>query len=117
MPAVLANTASTLYPTALSEYSSEQDGGSIRHEILGRVDPDVTFRPLMLRTGSFTVDFTTDALASDARKALSVAGAWTLAHSERASVNMRFIVRRLSRVIDGGNGRWSLNVSYEEIGA
>lgn len=114
MPAILTLGASTLTPTALSEYTSDQAGGAILHEILGRRDPDVTFRPSNLRTGSFVLDFPTEAASASARVALSAAGGWTLAHSERTSVNMRFIVRNVSRPVES-DGRWMLQVQYEEI--
>ena len=115
MPAALSNGSTTITPIALSEYMSSQEGGAILHRILGRREPDVTLRPAELRTGSFTLDFDSEGAAEDARAALSESGAWTLEHTERPSVNMRFIVRRLSLSLSG-NGRWALPVSYEEVG-
>jgi hypothetical protein len=115
MPATFTSGSTTLSPRTLSDYTSDQDGGgAIVHPILGRADPDVTFRPLGMRTGSMTLDFATEALSSAARVALARSGAWTLAHTERPTVNMRFIARGVSRPIES-NGRWMLTVRYEEI--
>lgn len=115
MGATLTSGSTTIAPIAFSDYTSEQEGGSIRHEILGRTNPDVTLRPAGLRTGSFTLDFASETASSSARTALTAAAAWTLTHTERTSVNMRFIPRRISRPVDAG-GRWVVTVSYEEIG-
>ena len=115
MSAILNNSSTTLTPRALSDYTSDQEGGAIIHRVLGRREPDVTFRPAELRTGTMVLDFETEEAAAAAREALSESGAWTLAHSARPSVNMRFIVRRLSAPISG-DGRWMVQVSYEEIG-
>lgn len=116
MPASLVSGATTLSPLTLSGYSSDQDsGGAIVHTILGRTDPDVTFRPLGLRTGSMVLDFaTTETLSNAARTALAKSGAWTLTHSERPTINMRFVTRGVSRPIEA-DGRWMLTVRYEEI--
>lgn len=114
MPALITNGTTTVAPLSLSAYSSDQAGGAIVHDILGRSTPDVTLRPLEMRTGSLVLDFATEALSSDARNALSASSSWTLTHSERTSVNMRFIVRRLSRAIEN-NGRWMLSVTWEEV--
>ncbi|WP_270353453.1 hypothetical protein [Microbacterium testaceum] len=115
MPATLISGTTTLNPLALSEYTSDQNtGGAILHTILGRPDPDVTLRPLGLRTGVMTLDFTTEALSNAARIALARAGGWTLTHTERTSVNMRFIARGVSRPIER-DGRWKVTVRYEEI--
>lgn len=114
MPAILTMGATSLAPTALSAYTSDQAGGSILHDILGRRDPDVTFRPAGLRSGSFVLDFPTEALSGSARVALSAAGGWTLTHSERTSINMRFVVRNVSRPLEA-DGRWMIQVQYEEI--
>lgn len=114
MPALITNGSKTLTPLALSAYTADQNGGSIRHDILGRATPDVTLRPLGMRTGSFDLDFISDTLANTARVTLTAASSWTLTHSERPSINMRFIVRRLGRVLEG-NGRWSISVEWEEV--
>lgn len=114
MPASLTSGSTTITPRALSGYTSDQEGGSIRHDILGRSTPDITLRPVGMRSGSFTLDFSSESAAATARTALAGASAWTLAHTERTSVNMRFIVRRLSRTLEG-DGRWYMTVSYEEM--
>jgi hypothetical protein len=116
MPAVLTSGSTTLTPRTLSDYSSENAGGSIVHAILGRREPDVTLRPVGLRTGSMTLDFATEALANTAHGALTIAAVWTLQHSERATVNMRFIVRRITRTVEA-DGRWFFTVGWEEIGS
>lgn len=113
MPALITSGSLVVAPVALSAYASDQDGGTIVHRILGG-GVDVTLRPVDLRTGSMSIDFATDSAAATARTRLSGANVWTLAHSDRTTVNMRFIVRRLSQVIDGG-GRWSLTIGWEEV--
>lgn len=113
MPALLTSGAASIAPLALSDYSADQEGGSIRHDILGRREPDITLRPVGMRNGDFTLDFPTEPAVAEARESLSAAAVWTLVHSERPSVNMRFIVRRLSRAV-AADGRWSIRVSFEE---
>lgn len=114
MPAQIVNGSTTLRPTALSEYKSDQDGGTILHPILGRASGDVTLRPALLRAGSFVLDFRTEATSESARAALSTAVVWTLTHTEQTSLNMRFIVRGLEREV-AGNGRWPVAVRFEEV--
>lgn len=113
MTALITSGATVVEPSALSSYSADQEGGTIVHPILGG-GRDITLRPVNPRTGSMTLDFPTEDDGSTARETLSAAKVWTLDHSERPSVGMRFIVRRLSQLIDGG-GRWALTVAWEEV--
>lgn len=114
MPATIASAVATLTPLALSDYTADQDGGSILHDILGRTNPDVTLRPAGMRRGTMTLDFASDALAAAARVSLAGAAVWTLTHTERASINMRFIVRRHGRAV-AGDGRYAVRVDFEEV--
>lgn len=113
MSAFITSGSLVVEPAAVSNYSADQQGGTIVHRILGG-GVDVTLRPVELRTGTMTIDFADAEEASDARSTLGGARVWMLAHSERPTVEMRFIVRRLSQVIDG-NGRWSLTIGWEEV--
>lgn len=115
MPSILTRGATTVTPIALSDYTSDQEGGTILHPILGRTNPDVTHRPAGMRTGSFALSFATEAASNTARVALAEAGGWQLTSAERPTVNMRFIVRRVSRPILL-TGEWQVTVGYEEIG-
>lgn len=114
MPALITNGGITVAPAALSEYKSDQEGGTILHPILGRASADATLRPARLRTGSFVLDFRTSALSESARASLSAALVWQLNHSEQTSLNMRFIVRGLAREVMG-DGRWPVTVTFEEV--
>ncbi|MDQ1169592.1 hypothetical protein QE392_001396 [Microbacterium proteolyticum] len=114
MPAQLISGSTKIMPTTLSEYSSDQDGGTIMHPILGRAAADVTLRPASLRTGSFVLDFRTEAASESARAALATAVVWTLSHTEQTTLNMRCIVRGVTREV-AGNGRWPVSVRFEEV--
>ncbi|SDP07292.1 hypothetical protein SAMN04487788_1945 [Microbacterium testaceum StLB037] len=114
MPATIASSVATLTPAALSNYTADQDGGSILHDILGRTEDDITLRPAGMRKGTMTLDFATDALANAARVSLGAAAVWTLTHTERTTVNMRFVVRRHGREV-AGDGRYAVRVDFEEV--
>ena len=115
MPHTLTRGSTTLTPLALSEYTSDQDGGSIFHDIPGRADPDVTLRPAGLRSGMFTLTFAGESESNAARVALAAIGVWQLQSTERSSINMRFVVTRISRPIIT-SGHWGVTVTYREVG-
>jgi len=110
----LYNGPTTLTPVALSEFKESLGGGPLVHPILGKRKPDVTMRSLGLRTGSFTLDFSTEARSAAAVEALGVARVWMLRHDDAPTLNMEFVVTGVTREVDG-SGRWPVSVEFEEI--
>ena len=118
MATIISYVGGTISPTAVLGYSSTREPGNIIHPILGRDNPDVTFRDAQLRTGTLTLGFAGDAseadsLAADEAHALGVV--FTVASTDRGSIEMSYVVAGPTmRTLEDGS-RWLVEISYQEV--
>ncbi|MCU1439997.1 MAG: hypothetical protein JWP85_994 [Rhodoglobus sp.] len=117
MSATITRGATVLSPTLVLGYESSRRSGNIVHKILGREDPDVTFAPAGLRTGTlriFCLD-QTDAIATEALH--TEVGVFVLADPEVAGIDMSYVpsgdIR--SRLDDRTVTRWVVEIDYQEV--
>lgn len=117
MPTTITTTEHTITPVLVLGYESEREPGNIIHPILGRANPDVTLRPAGLRTGELQLFFPDETEAAAAEDALAAAGVCELTTSDRASVNMTFVVEgRLARALDPETrDHWTVTVGFQEV--
>lgn len=122
MSTVITYTGGSITPDMVLSFQSSREAGNIVHPILGRANPDVTFRPAMLRTGTLQLGFyastaEADSLAAEEAHALGVV--FTLASTDRSSIEMSYVVSGgvvRSLVVPSGQGAWTLDIDFQEVG-
>lgn len=119
MATTITAGATTIAPIQVEGYSAARTGGTLVHQILARQDPDVSLRPAGMRAGTLTLLFATEATAAAAVTALSAAGAFTLASTDRTSIAMRFVVpsgQQLTIALDDvTRNHWHVSVPFQEV--
>ena len=115
MPTTITTSAGTLYPLAVSEYSTRRNARSIVHDVLGRADPDVTIRPASLRSGMLRMSFNSAASSLAAENAHATGQSFTVV-SPVAGVAMRYVVAggQIERSYSDA-GEWVLMVPFQEV--
>jgi hypothetical protein len=117
MSTVITHGSDTIEPTAVEVFESNYEGGNIIHPILGREEPDVTFRDAGLSTGTLSLVFT-DAAAATAALTLHRTGeVFTLTSAERPELNMSYVVAgRLARALSPSTlAAYRVRVDYQEV--
>lgn len=84
-------TASTAIPLVM-DYAADRASGNIVHRILGRPDPEITLKPLRMRTGTLTCFMGDITAAHDLVEQLKEIGWQRLESTEAAHTNMYFVV-------------------------
>lgn len=105
-------------PTQVDGYEPSIQVRSIVHTILGRSDPDVTFRPSGMRTGTLSLVFAAQSDAWAAVAVLRVPQVLTLTDDDVAVVNMSFVVAPgdLRPTLDDATRTvWVLEVPFQEV--
>ena len=118
MSTIISSADITITPLAVSAYSTTRAARNIVHDILGRNDPDVTFRPTGLRTGTLTLTFSSEDDSSDAEGALSDGTSFLLLSDDLSTVGMAFIVGPEGAQIQrsqGPAGEWVVSVDFQEV--
>lgn len=92
MTTTIAHVTGVVVPEVVNGFEGTREARTIVHAILGRPDPDVTFRPAGLRTGTLRLVFATGAAAAAAEAALTVPQVLTLIDNEVPEVGMSFVV-------------------------
>lgn len=107
----------TISPDVIEEYEVVQTAGNIIHPILGRADPDVTFRPAGLRTGTLALSFALEADAEDARAAHATGTVFTLIAPDRPTLEMVYVLAGTLTVGRVAAGRWIVTLEFQEVEA
>lgn len=116
MSSTITSGANTINPVAVYEYETSQPARNIVHPILGRSNPDVTFRAAGTRGGILRMVFATESSANTARSLLgSVLAAWTLNNTDRTTINMTFAVTGDITLRIDRTGAYLLDVGYAEV--
>jgi hypothetical protein len=120
MSTVITYSGGSITPDMVLSYQSAREAGNIVHPILGRANPDVTFRPAMLRTGRLELGFYSataedDSLAAEQAHALGVI--FTVASTDRSSIEMSYVVSgAVVRTLTEQRTAWTLEVDFQEVG-
>lgn len=119
MSTAISYDGGLIEPTAVLRYESSRDGGNIIHPILGRSNPDVTFRDQQLRTGTLSLGFAGDTSEDDSLTAFNAHAAgivFTLASTDLSSIEMSYVVSGpVTRTLDVPNAAWIVDVTYQEV--
>lgn len=120
MATIITHEADTITPTQVLGYRSEREAGNIIHPILGRSNPDVTLRAAALRTGELEIGFQGATAEADSLAAESIhatGGIFTVLSTERASVEMTYVVSgRVRRELDDeSRDAWVVAVGFQEV--
>lgn len=118
MTTTITHSSGVIAPEVVHGFQATRDARSIVHTILGREDPDITFRPASLRKGTLTLVFPTGAAASAAEAILVTGQVFTIQDSTVAEVGMSFVVAdgSVTRSLDGGTRVvWTVAVPFQEV--
>lgn len=119
MATLITSGTDTITPDLVLGYDAERESGNIIHPILGSENPDVTFRPARLRTGTLELLFHDEAEAVAAVHILAIAEVCAVVSDEREAVVMTFVLAgRLGHTLeDQTRDMWIVRVGYQEVTA
>lgn len=118
MSTIITHSGGAITPTIINGFSASRPVRTLVHTILGRSDPDVTYRPAGLRKGELTLVFATGAEAAAAEAALIVPQVLTLSDPAVPEVAMSFVVAdgEVGTTLDLGTRRvWIVSVPFQEV--
>lgn len=93
MSTVITYAGGTIAPEVVNGFEARRPTRTLVHTILGRPDPDITYRPAGLRTGDLSLVFATGAQAAAAEAALTVVPrVFTLTDPDVPEVAMTFVL-------------------------
>ncbi|WP_341935512.1 hypothetical protein MRBLWO14_001164 [Microbacterium sp. LWO14-1.2] len=120
MATTITHGGGAIVPALVDGFEAESETRTRVHRIIGRPDPDITLRPLDLRSGVLTLLFATGAAAASAESALRVPQVLTLSDPEVPQVAMSFVVaegRMRTRLDPDSRSAWLLEVPFCEVGS
>lgn len=120
MSTIITHAGGTITPEVVNGFASSRQARSIVHTILGRPDPDITFRPAGLRKGELTLVFETGAEAAAAEAVLVVPQVFGLNDPDVPQVSMSFVVAdgEIQNALDLETQRvWIVRVPFQEVAA
>ncbi|KNY06868.1 hypothetical protein [Microbacterium sp. GCS4] len=114
----ITHSAGVITPTIVDGYRASRAARTIVHRIIGRPDPDVSYRPASLRSGQLTCVFAVEADAHAAEAVFSVPQPLTLNDTD-VSIGMTFIVPEGGSIEveldDETRDVWLVRVDFEEV--
>lgn len=114
----IIHDAGVVTPTIVDGYSATRAARTIVHHIIGRPDPDISFRPASLRTGQLTCVFALQDAALAAATVFAKPQPLTLADPDVA-IGMTFIVPEGGAIEveldDETRDVWLVHVDFEEV--
>ncbi|WP_309105018.1 hypothetical protein [Microbacterium sp.] len=118
----ITHTTGTLTPVVVDGWRAARPARTVVHEILGRTDPDVTFRPAGLRRGTLRLVFPAEADAAHAVQVLATPQRLTLTDPDRATLAMAFVVPSDGGDIeceldDATRNVWIVSCPFQEVTA
>ena len=123
MADVIISGASVIAPTVILGYQSTREGGTIVHPIINRASPDASLRVASLRTGRMEMGFaavgTAEADSAAAEALLATAAVFSLTSSERATVQLQFVVPEGGSIVrtleDNTRSAWTVAFDWVEV--
>lgn len=118
MSTTITHSGGSIVPAVVDGFEASRQMRTIVHTILGRPDPDITYRPAGLRKGTMTLVFATGAAAAAAEAALVVPQVFTLNDPDVPQVAMSFVVAdgEVSRSLDSVTRvAWLVTVPFQEV--
>ncbi|WP_067200121.1 hypothetical protein [Microbacterium sp. XT11] len=118
MSTIITYTGGTITPAVVEGFEASRPARTIVHTILGRPDPDITFRPAGLQRGTLTLVFPNGAQARAAEAALVVPRVFTLTDIDVPEVAMQFVVADgdvTTRLDLETQQAWIVQVPFQEV--
>lgn len=118
MSTIITYAGGTITPAVVNGFDATRPTRTIVHTILGRADPDITFRPAGLRSGTLQLVFPTGEAAAAAEAALAVPRLFALADDDVPEVAMQFVVADgdITSELDMTTQTvWILGVPFQEV--
>lgn len=115
MTTSITDGSTTIYPI-IDGYTAARPNRNVVHPILGSTAPAVSLRQAGLRTGTLRLVFSSDSTAFQAHALLSSGVELTLASTERASINMSFVLAGAATIdLDSKTSvAWVVTFDYQE---
>lgn len=114
----ITHTGGTITPEVVNGFEASRAARTIVHTILGRSDPDITYRPAGLRKGELSLVFGTGAEAAAAEAILVTPQIFTLSDPDVPEVAMSFVVADgdITRALDlETQSVWIVGVPFQEV--
>lgn len=118
MSSTITHSTGTIVPKVIDGFQASIPVRTVVHTILGRPDPDITFKAAGLRSGTFALVFATGADAAAALAVLRVPQVFTLTDPAVPEVGMSFVIADddIQSALDGVTRRaWIVTVPYQEV--
>lgn len=118
MTTTITHDMGTLIPVSIEDYSASRPARSVVHTILGRSNPDITFREPGLRVGTLQCVFASQEDALAAYGVFSAPQVLALENDEIPSVDMSFVVAEgdIEITIDPDTAEfWTIAVPFVEV--
>lgn len=115
--ATITRGLESVSPYLVLGFRSTRAHGNIIHPIENSVDPDVTFAPAGLRTGTMRLFFLNAADALEAEQLHTLVGVFTLVDTALPLSNMSYVpVGDIDMEFDEATQkRWTVTVRYQEV--
>lgn len=114
----LTDDAASFTALATVEYDARRNVPNVLHQIIGRGDVDVTFKPGGLRSGSMTLLFDSYDDADGASSSLATTpGVWAYGDGgDELTIIMRLVVNgETALVLDETRAAWLLQIPFQEV--
>lgn len=108
----------TVAPILVDGYEATREPGTVVHDVINKIYPDVTLRAAGARRGSLRMLFATEADAINAYAALAYLGVFTIADPDVPGIDMRFVVAEGDLLIgldDESRKLWWVEVPFVEV--
>lgn len=122
MSSVITHSTGEITPAVVNGFAATRPAPSVVHTILGRPDPDITYRPAGLRAGTLKLVFETGAEAAAAESVLGAPQVFVLSDPDVPEVYMPFVVADgdgsgeiRSTLDDETQTVWTLEVPFQEV--
>jgi hypothetical protein len=113
---VPSRTASTT-PVLVTGYEARRETRSVLHNVIGRVDPDVTLLPATLRTGTLRLLYDNEAAAAEAEAMHAQAQVFTFRDDDLSTVGMKYVLSGglLRTLDDPTRAAWTVAADFQEV--
>lgn len=116
MTTTLSNGTTTLTPTVVLGWNSEQPTRTQIHPIIGASIPDITTRPALKRSGTLEVLFASETDAESCRTMHTAAGVFELASTDLDTIDMSYVVAGSVKLqLDDTITQWIVTIGYQEV--
>jgi len=108
--------ATTITPDLVLSYEATRAGRNILHTIIGRTDPDVTFAPAGLRSGTLELFFLTRLDAFAAGNLHALPNKFVLADTTHPQIGMTYVLDgSIGYKLDIPSQRWVVTIDFHEV--